>query len=216
MVNVNSIHTVSFRKQRKIGSVSSGGVCIGRPVPQFVTMKKHDELLKNYRDLVSRIDILCAEIHRKYSESITCRKGCDSCCRHFSVSWVEAVSLALAARSLSGEQLDFLRNHATSSANQDICPLLVDGACILYAHRPIICRTHGLPILIRQGTDMRVDYCPRNFTHTKTLSGSGIVDLDRLNETLAAVNLLFITRYFHGKEPPKERVSIVEALMMEV
>lgn len=179
-------------------------------------MINHAELFKNYRQLVDRIDALCTEIHRTYSDSITCRKGCDSCCRLFSVSWVEAVFLAVSARALSDEWLNFLRNRALTSDGQDTCPLLVDGACILYPYRPIICRTHGLPILIRHGRDVRVDYCPRNFTNATTLTGSGIVDLDRLNDTLAAVNLLFIASYCKGKEPSKERWSIAEALLLEI
>jgi Fe-S-cluster containining protein len=189
---------------------------ISKKNSRLFIMTKYIELLNNYRQLVGRIDSLCAEIHRAYSGSIACRKGCNSCCRHFSVFWVEAVTLALAARSLPKEQLALLRNRAKSFTVQDICPLQEDGACILYAHRPIICRTHGLPILMRRGADVRVDYCPRNFANIETFSGNAILDLDRLNEILAAINLLFVSRYFDGKEPPTTRVTISEALMMEI
>jgi Fe-S-cluster containining protein len=174
------------------------------------------ELLKNYHALVHRVDSLCGEILRTYGDSITCRKGCDECCRHISVFWVEAVNLARAAGDLPKEQSEVLLTRAESLAGKDVCPLLHEGACLLYDHRPIICRTHGLPILIRQGADVQVDYCPRNFQNVETLPGNMILDLDRLNETLAAINLRFVSCYFDGREPPVARLSISEALMLEL
>jgi Fe-S-cluster containining protein len=33
-----------------------------------------------------------------------------------------------------------------------MCPLNVDGRCYLYAHRPMICRLHGLPHELHPGT----------------------------------------------------------------
>jgi Fe-S-cluster containining protein len=179
-------------------------------------VKNSAELLKNYHDLVHRVDSLCGEIVRTCADSITCRKGCDVCCRHFSVFWVEAVNLARAAGDLPKEQLALLRNRAESLVGHDVCPLLDDGSCILYAHRPIICRTHGLPIIIRHGEDVQVDYCPRNFQNVATLPGNAIVDLDRLNETLAAINLLFVSRYFGRRPPPTARLTICEALMLKI
>jgi Fe-S-cluster containining protein len=179
-------------------------------------VKNSAELLKNYNDLVHRVDSLCGKILLTCGDSITCRKGCDECCRHFSVFWVEAVNLARGAGELPKEQLAFLRNRAESLVGHDVCPLLYDGSCILYAHRPIICRTHGLPIIIRQGAAVQVDYCPRNFQNVSTLPGNAIVDLDRLNETLAAINLLFVSRYFDRKAPSTDRLTICEALMLNI
>jgi uncharacterized protein len=174
------------------------------------------DLLKNYHALVSKVDSLCGEILHTCADAIYCRKGCDGCCRRFSVFWVEAVNLAQAVGSLPKEQMKYLRNRAGALSGHDVCPLLEDGACILYAHRPIICRTHGLPILIRQGANVQVDYCPKNFRNIETLPGSAILDLDRLNETLAAVNLLFVSRYFDGRGPPTVRLTISEALMLKI
>jgi hypothetical protein len=174
------------------------------------------DILNNYRELVRRVDSLCGEILRKCADSIACRKGCDECCRHFSVFWVEAVNLSLAARNLTKEQTERLHNRLELLAGNDVCPLLDKGACILYSHRPIICRTHGLPILIRQGPDGQVDFCPRNFRNVETLPGNAIVDLDRLNEALATINMLFVSKYFDGASPPKTRLKISEALQLKI
>ncbi len=45
------------------------------------------------------------------------------------------------------------------------CPLLgVDGSCLIYMHRPMICRTHGLPNIDNSGESFSDLYCSRNFT----------------------------------------------------
>lgn len=172
--------------------------------------------LLNYHNLLAKVDSLSARIVEQCGDNITCHKGCDECCRHFSIFWVEAVNLANFLAGLPQKQLDFLRNRAQNLANQEACPLLVDGACAVYAARPIICRTHGLPILIRDGAAQTIDFCPRNFTQAETLPGQAIIDLDVLNNSLAAINALFVSHYFKGSPPPTERLSIVDALFLKI
>lgn len=43
------------------------------------------------------------------------------------------------------------------------CPLLIDGRCAVYAHRPLICRTHGLPHIDVNGEVFDDSWCTRNF-----------------------------------------------------
>lgn len=97
----------------------------------------------------------------------SCTLGCCYCCRHHIVTNIaEAHTLAqYIKRELSAEQIDALRKrtqqwHAwddsrpgrypsaksderTDLSNYDpCCPMLVDGACIAYPVRPVVCRTH--------------------------------------------------------------------------
>jgi uncharacterized protein len=125
---------------------------------------------------------------------------------------VEGVALALALQSLPAEQRDHLRRKARESRPDGPCPLLEAGACLLYPARPVICRTHGLPILASEG---RVDFCPRNFGGLATLPGDAVLDLERLNAALAAVNALFVTEYFSAHPPDKDRLTIGEALLLD-
>lgn len=97
-------------------------------------------------------------------------------------------------------------------ADNDTCPLLKDGICLLYPARPLICRTHGLPLLTRHGGKSSVDFCPENFRGIATLPGSAVLDLDRLNETLTAINALFIADSLAEGIHYPERLSIAEAL----
>lgn len=179
-------------------------------------MRDINDQLHNYYNLVAKIDSLCVDIMKQCLNSISCRKGCDSCCRHFSIFWVEAVSLANCVASLPQKQAAFLRSRAQYLAEQDVCPLLEDGVCALYATRPIICRTHGLPILTRDEIAQNIDFCPRNFTGVKTIPGHLVIDLDRLNTTLVAINALFVSRYFNGDPPPTERLTIADSLFLKI
>lgn len=173
------------------------------------------ELLQNYRNFVDRVNTLCRGIEKEYFEQIACRRGCDACCRHISLFPVEAVYLAHALRQLPEAQVSHILEKARSATPDGPCPLLEGGACLLYSARPIICRTHGLPILARDKDTAKVDFCPKNFRGIDSLPGSAVIDLDLLNTTLSAINALFVTEFYQGARPKKERLTIAEALLLE-
>lgn len=152
--------------------------------------------LRNYRDLVLKVDGHCRNIETEYFQHIACRRGCDGCCTHISLFPVEAVNLALALRRLPQGEVSRIRDKARAAAPDGPCPLLEDGACLLYAERPIICRTHGLPVLVRENEKAVVDFCPKNFKGVESLSGRAFIDLDVLNASLSAINALFVARFF--------------------
>jgi len=174
------------------------------------------KLLENYRNLVARVDLLCSRIVREYCRDIACRKGCDECCTHFTISWIEAINLSVSVMSLPAEQASCIRRRAEAMSRNEACPLLLDGSCLLYESRPIICRTHGLPILLRMNGSQMIDFCPKNFQRSDTLPGSAVIDLDQLNEMMAAVNALFVSGYFQGNVPPVERPTIADALLWKI
>lgn len=62
------------------------------------------------------------------------------------------------------------------------CALLVDGSCSVYDERPIICRSHGLPIRVDGATDV----CPLNFVGIEAPAASVLV-LDAVNAPLAII-----------------------------
>ncbi len=172
---------------------------------------RQEDIFRNYRDLRDKVDAICREIEAEFGPYLACHAGCDDCCRHLSLFPIEAAALASALDTLPGKEAERIRRRARRATSESPCPLLEDGTCLLYSARPIICRTHGLPLLTLQEGSRSIDFCPLNFRGISSLPGKAVIDLDRLNTTLAAVNALFITNRL-GNAPPKERITIAEAL----
>lgn len=97
--------------------------------------------LSEYDAVVAKVDAAVAKASA--TAELACRAGCDSCCvAGLSVLPVEAAALRrhLAQRTERGE-LAF-----TAKGNGHCVFLDVAGRCSVYAARPILCRTHGLPL----------------------------------------------------------------------
>lgn len=168
-----------------------------------------DPLLKNYENLLLRVDTHVRTIAETYRDQISCKKGCDACCRFLNLFPVEAFSLSRAFLALPGHARD--RATERVSAGKDHCPLLVDGACLLYAERPVICRTHGFPLYLEKQGQAMVDFCPENFKGMTELPKDAMLDLNQLNTLLTAVNQHFIA---HIDTALPDRIPVSQALFL--
>ena len=166
--------------------------------------------LDNYARMLSRIDELCRGIEDALAGQISCTEGCSSCCTSITIFPVEAAALKTAIATLPAEEAIAIRRHVVEHEGGERCPLLHRHRCLLYHARPIICRTHGLPVLYTQESGQVIDCCPHNQVVRETLAGSSIIDLDRLNTLLVAVNALF--RSQTGAIDLPDRLTIAEAL----
>ncbi|MBU5612796.1 YkgJ family cysteine cluster protein [Geomonas azotofigens] len=165
--------------------------------------------LENYLALLARVDEICRRTSEAFSTHITCRAGCDACCRHLSIFAVEAAALRNALAELPAGQAELVRSKAREAREDSPCPLLHDGLCLLYQARPIICRTHGLPLLLLREGERTVDFCPENFQGIPSIPGSAVIDLERLNMMLATINALYLQAF-----PGPERLTIAQALTL--
>lgn len=173
-----------------------------------------ENLLDNYYQMVSRVDALCRGIVDVLSAQITCSAGCSSCCTSITIFPVEAAVLQAALALLPDARRAAILSHVAAHAQGERCPLLDDHHCLLYAARPIICRTHGLPIVYTEGSERKSDCCPLNLSDgDQPLSGSAVIDLDRLNTLLVAVNALYLSHADVTGLP--ERLTIAEALKVK-
>ncbi len=166
--------------------------------------------LDNYNQMIARIDALCRGIEDSLSGQITCSEGCSSCCTSITIFPVEAAALNAALATLPNEEATTLRRYVADHAEGERCPLLRNHRCMLYVARPVICRTHGLPILYAEDNKTTIDCCPHNLIGSETISGNAVIDLDRVNSLLVAVNALFISRIDETDLP--DRLTIAEAL----
>lgn len=171
-----------------------------------------NHLLGNYRQLIAKVDQLCSGISHALGERITCSEGCGDCCASISIFPVEAAALREALEALPPGTAEHIRQHVAGHSGGECCPLLFDQRCLLYQARPIICRTHGLPILVREDGEQRVDCCPLNLTDGEPLSPSRIIDLDTLNTILVTINTLFLKETGAPSGQP-ERLTIARALI---
>ena len=170
------------------------------------------DLLVNYRTLVSRLDELCRNISGEFQEAINCRPGCSACCRHLTIFPVEAAALL---ESLQKHPSDLSYLLPDSDLPEDgPCPFLKDNLCAAYQDRPIICRTHGLPILTGTGEEKTIDYCPENFQGIKSIHGSAILNIDVINQTLVAINARFVHETDDSRFREKERFSLAQVIRL--
>lgn len=100
---------------------------------------------------------------------------------------VEAIAL--------GTGLGLTKEHVHIQAGQE--PLSTEGYCafldkrghcMAYAHRPLVCRTHGMPLLHPE--EQQVSVCDLNFAGIAPHS-SAVLNTENLNAALFAANLVY-------------------------
>lgn len=166
--------------------------------------------LDNYKQLTARVDALCKGISEALGDQITCTAGCSSCCTAITLFPVEAAAMREALGELPSHQAEEILHHVLERTDGERCPLLLRNHCLLYKARPIICRTHGLPIIYTSEGQRSSDCCPHNLNDLASISGALAVDLDKLNTLLVAVNSIYLS---HTDSSDTDlRIPIAEAL----
>lgn len=152
------------------------------------------EWLENYRHLVQKVDDFARSVEQSRVTAgapLACARACSACCfTRLTVLPVEAASIRGwldAGPGLEpgvGAGPDRPPPGPKGLRGPHPCVFLDRrGDCAVYAVRPILCRTHGLPIQLETGRDI----CP--------LSGRPAVgqalNLTTINALLTAVNARF-------------------------
>jgi uncharacterized protein len=146
--------------------------------------------LTKYFNLRDQIDKKVAELSTIHASQMACKKGCDACCFSFKVFPVEFYAI----KSSTGLKGDFNPNDLINGNER--CLFLIDHTCVIYENRPIICRTHGLPLLNMNddGTDWELSACELNFTDVDEnyLNEENVFIQDTYNSKLFQINKLFV------------------------
>jgi len=155
------------------------------------------QILVKYKKLLSAIDELCEKITKNSGGGITCHKGCSSCCETgISLYPLEAFNIKESGAA------------QTLSEGNERCIFLENGLCLIYDTRPVICRTHGYPLLYNGAESLELSLCEKNFTSANNIDSSLFIDMEKINTILAALNLEFI-RLFPAYQK-KERLNMKE------
>lgn len=143
--------------------------------------------MMSYRDILERADRHFAEVMREQPQNLQCGAGCSLCCYGlFEIGSGDVPVLAEGLEQLAPARRKKIIQRAVAiveaSAHPNLrecapeekeaffdrtqatpCPNLDEaGMCMVYEHRPLVCRTFGLPL--REGRKYLGDVCELNFT----------------------------------------------------
>jgi len=148
-----------------------------------------NDLLHTYLELCAFCDEFQKKASHRYPHDFKCRLGCADCCTLESVNGLEAFVLANFLQQLTIAGQDDL----LPATRKESCPFLVNNVCVVYPARPLICRTHGLPIRSTSLTGGEIDTCPHNFTnrHSNEIERECVLDVDMITANLVRLNMAF-------------------------
>ncbi len=147
-------------------------------------------------ELEHKVDGFFGRVMQRHGDDMQCNTGCSDCCHvRLTITAVEAAAIRR------------LRPQVVLNPAPDRCAALdAAGRCQIYDARPIVCRSHGVPIRIREGSLPVVQSCHRNFTRT-------IPDADCiLDQTTLSATLLAIDRAEGGTGDRVELASLLAEL----
>ena len=162
----------------------------------------NDNDFKNYRQLLSRVDEKFSGVMTRYPSSFQCRMGCFGCCKSgLTVTHVEARHIAnwLVLNSAGAVAVtdETVTSGKDENSEDEYCAFLnQDGACSIYEVRPIVCRSHGSPILVPSVEEpgaLDADVCPLNFQEIglEAITSEDWIRLDTLNVILSVIDREF-------------------------
>ena len=122
--------------------------------------------MSRYPELAAKVDAFFTRVQARHGDQMRCGSGCHHCCHvRLSITRVEADAIRAEIATWPVERKTRLTANAAAAAT-DRCPALApDGLCLVYAARPIVCRSHGAPIRMRDERALPVvQACAENFT----------------------------------------------------
>ncbi|WP_319227932.1 YkgJ family cysteine cluster protein [Draconibacterium orientale] len=144
-----------------------------------------------YKTLVNTIDELSEKLEKQHNKHMKCKAGCDLCCMDYSIFPVEFYSIAKALKERGDKPV------LNTTKDESSCIFLNNHKCEIYADRPIICRTHGLPLLfMNEDNDWELSACELNFTELdlEEFSEGNTFPQDKFNSKLYLLNKEFIAK----------------------
>jgi uncharacterized protein len=156
-------------------------------------MKVHSKSFSSYSRLRKTIDKISDALSTRHSPHMQCRKGCDLCCMDYSILPVEFHYIQ--------KQLKKSENHKSFSSKEKDgtgCIFLKENSCTIYNNRPVICRSHGLPLLFTNDDyEWELSTCElnfRQFDYTK-FTPDNTFPQDKFNSKLFMLNKEFIAEF---------------------
>ena len=162
-----------------------------------------------YRKLRDKIDSLTAKLEKQHKKHMACKIGCDLCCMNYSIFPIEFYSIQ--------KELQQYKQSAElpTATDNTSCVFLKDHKCTIYNERPIICRTHGLPLLyMNDNNEWELSACELNFTQfdLNDFSSENTFPQDKFNSELFLINREFIKKLKENSYSEFDLIPVKELL----
>lgn len=167
-------------------------------------------------ELWRKIEAFTARVNERYPQELACRAGCDDCCkRDLTVTAIEAERIARLVAGLPAEERAALGERAADGPS--CVALESDGRCAVYAARPVVCRSHGLPLRYvepppagRRALPL-LDVCGKNFIgfELERIDPACVLDQQTLSLLLGGIDAL---RANELGEPPGQRFALRDVI----
>lgn len=167
-----------------------------------------------YSTLREKIDDFFSAVAKRRTGDLMCRSSCAACCHvELSISNVEAAAIRAHVNALSKEERAALKAALAQERLEDPtsgprCAMLrSDDTCAIYAVRPLVCRSQGLPLIYPQelvpksarrgvtADGRALVVCPLNFRDAdRPPSRDDILNAEHVDVVLSLVNRRFVER----------------------
>ncbi len=166
----------------------------------------------DYKKLMEDVNNEIRKLEKQYKGILQCRPGCIKCCKELSVLPLEAEILQEAFNALSNDVIQII--HSQAKNKNRACPFLIENLCSVYQARPLICRTHGLPVgyVNNNNETIEVSACPVNFSEDAEFGIDDLLLMDQFNAILATLNEKFSQKIGHL---PVQRISIRDIITQQ-
>lgn len=148
--------------------------------------------MSRYPELAAKVDAFFARVQARHRAEMACDSGCSHCCHtRLTITGVEAQAIVDEIATWPTQRREQLSTNVTTAAADRCTALDAGGRCLIYQVRPIVCRSHGAPIRLRDGRSLPVvQACRDNFTARgpEAADADCIIDQETLSAMVLAVD----------------------------
>ncbi|GAB1453117.1 hypothetical protein MASR2M47_31730 [Draconibacterium sp.] len=166
-----------------------------------------NKYFEKYINLVNEIEQHTDILETTHNKHMLCKKGCDLCCIDFSIFPVE-YHFILNEIEKENAKLDL-----EGKSKGNTCAFLKNHSCTIYNHRPIMCRTHGFPLIYTNDDDeYELSACELNFTefNFENFTMENTLPQDKFNSKLFLLNRAFIAEFTENKYSETDLIPLKE------
>jgi len=168
--------------------------------------------IENYLALRNEIDTQTEALWNQHQSNMACKKGCDQCCLNFDVFPIEFEAIKQQVQAEYPEVLE----RSVPDEETEKCVFLTNHQCSFYDARPIICRTHGFPLLYmnEEGDQWELSHCELNFTQVDEdyFDEANTYPQDTINSKLFMMNKAYINSLDHAKHNEFDLIPLANLL----